>query len=69
MSKKLTSMVEEEVYEGLTGLDRTDQRFLNDLARSSPRLDSKRISSMAGEERGGARVVEGVIGDLADDPR
>ena len=76
MSKKLTIMVEDEVYEGLHRVvgQRRIGRFLSDLARPHvTRLDLEAgYRAMAADEEREAEAhewVEGVIGDLADDPR
>ena len=76
MSKKLTITVEDEVYAGLHSVigPRRISRFLNDLAR--PHVLSRDLvegyrAMAADEERehDAAEWVEGVIGDIADDPR
>ncbi len=76
MSKKLTIMVEEEVYEGLHRVigQRRISRFLNDLARphvTRAGLDEEYRAMAADEEREAEAQewVEGIVGDLADDPR
>ena len=76
MSKKLTITVEDEVYAGLHSVigPRRISRFLNDLA--CPHVLSRDLvegyrAMAADEERehDAAEWVEGVIGDIADDPR
>ena len=76
MSKKLTITVDDEVYAGLHEVigRRRISRFLNDLAR--PHVLSREIAegykAMAKDEereRDAAEWVEGLTGDIADDPR
>ena len=76
MQKKLTITIDEEVYKGLhavIGRGRIS-RFLEDLARPhvvSPDLEAA-YQEMAGDEVREAEAdewAEGVIGDVADDPR
>jgi predicted CopG family antitoxin len=76
MTKKLTITVDDEVYAGLHGVigRRRISRFLNDLAR--PHVLSRDVAegyrAMAADEereREAAEWVEGVTGDIADDPR
>ena len=76
MSKKLTITVEDEVYEGLHRVigARRISRFLNDLAR--PHVTARDLvegyRAMAADEareREAEEWIEGLIGDVADDPR
>jgi len=76
MSKKLTITVDDEVCAGLHEVigRRRISRFLNDLAR--PHVLSREIAegyrAMAKDEereRDAAEWVEGLTGDIADDPR
>lgn len=76
MSKKLTITVDDEVYAGLHAVvgRRRISRFLNDLAR--PYLLRRDLAdgyrAMAADEereRDAAEWVEGVGGDIADEPR
>jgi predicted CopG family antitoxin len=76
MRKKLTITIDEEVYKGLhavIGRGRIS-RFLENLARPhvvSPDLEAA-YQEMAGDEVREAEAdewAEGVIGDVADDPR
>ncbi len=76
MSKKLTITVDDEVYVGLHSVigRRRISRFLNDLAR--PHVLARDITegyrAMAADverEREAAEWVEGLTGDVADDPR
>ncbi len=76
MAKKLTIMVEDDVYEGLHRIigPRRIGRFLNDLARphvTRVDLDDAYRAMAADEEREAEAQdwAEGIIGDLADDPR
>jgi hypothetical protein len=76
MQKKLTITLDEEVYKGLhavIGRGRIS-RFLEDLAR--PHVVSRDLEAayqeMAGDEVREAEAdewAEGLIGDVADDPR
>jgi hypothetical protein len=76
MQKKLTITLDEEVYKGLhsvIGRGRIS-RFLEDLAR--PHVVSRDLETayreMAGDEVREAEAeewAEGLIGDVADDPR
>jgi len=76
MQKKLTITLDEEVYKGLhavIGRGRIS-RFLEDLAR--PHVVSRDLDAayreMAGDEVREAEAeewAEGLIGDVADDPR
>jgi hypothetical protein len=76
MSKKLTITVEDEVYAGLhnvVGRGRIS-RFLNDLARPHvlPRGLAEGYRAMAADEareREAEEWVEGLTGDIADEPR
>lgn len=76
MTKKLTITVEDEVYEGLHRVigPRRISRFLNDLAR--PHVTARDLEAgyrgMAADEareREAEEWIEGLIGDVADDPR
>ena len=76
MSKKLTITVDDEVYVGLHSIigRRRISRFLNDLAR--PHVLSRDLAegyrAMAADEereREAGEWVEGLTGDIADDPR
>jgi hypothetical protein len=76
MSKKLTITVDEEVYAGLHRVigRRRISRFLNDLARPHVLLQelAEGYRAMAADEereRDAAEWVEGLTGDIADDPR
>src|SRR4029077_3514380 len=76
MSKKLTITVDEEVYAGLHRVigRRRISRFLNDLARPHvllQELEEGYRAMAADEEReqDAAEWVEGLPGDIADDPR
>jgi hypothetical protein len=75
MQKKLTITVDSEVYDGLHSVigPRRISRFLNDLAR--PHVVGKDLragyAAMAADEireRDAASWVEGLIGDVADEP-
>ena len=75
MLKKLTITVDAEVYEGLHRVvgRRRISRFLNDLARPyvvSEGLEEGYRAMAADEahERDALDWVEGVVGDVADDP-
>jgi predicted CopG family antitoxin len=76
MSKKLTITVDDEVYAGLHGVigRRRISRFLNDLAR--PHVLRQELAQgyrdMAADEereRDAAEWVEGLTGDIANEPR
>jgi predicted CopG family antitoxin len=76
MAKKLTITVEDEVYEGLHRVigARRISRFLNDLAR--PHVTRRDLEegyrTMAADEareREAEEWIEGLVGDVADDPR
>jgi predicted CopG family antitoxin len=76
MSKKLTLTVDDDVYEGLHRIvgRRRISRFLNDLAR--PHVVRRDIvegyrAMAADEERESEALewVEGLTGDIADEPR
>lgn len=76
MSKKLTITIEDEVYAGLHSVigRRRISRFLNDLARPHVLLQelAEGYRAMAADEereRDAAEWVEGLTGDIADDPR
>jgi predicted CopG family antitoxin len=76
MAKKLTITVDDEVYEGLRSVigRRRISRFLNDLARPHvmPREIIEGYRAMAADEareREASEWVEGLIGDVADEPR
>ena len=74
--KKLTISIDAEVYDGLRSRigPRRISRFLNDLAR--PHVTAQGLESayadMAAEEAREAEALqwsEGLIGDVADEPR
>jgi hypothetical protein len=74
--KKLTISIDADVYDGLRERigPRRISRFLNDLAR--PHVTAHGLESayadMAGEEAREAEALawsEGLIGDVADEPR
>ena len=74
--KKLTISIDADVYDGLRSRigPRRISRFLNDLAR--PHVTAQGLESayadMAGEEAREAEALawcEGLIGDVADEPR
>jgi hypothetical protein len=74
--KKLTISIDADVYEGLRSRigPRRISRFLNDLAR--PHVTGQGLESayadMASEEAREAEALawsEGLIGDVADEPR
>lgn len=74
--KKLTITVEDDVYDGLHGKigRRHISRFLNDLARphvTAADLDEAYREMAADEERESEALewAEGLIGDVADEPR
>lgn len=74
--KKLTITVERAVYRGLYKVvgRRHISRFLNDLARPHvvrERLDEGYRAMAADEEREREAIAwsEGLLGDVADDPR
>jgi hypothetical protein len=74
--KKLTITVDDEVYAGLYSVvgRRRISRFLNDLARPLvlPHDLAEGYRAMAADEereREATEWVEGVTGDIADDPR
>ena len=76
MQKKLTIMIDEEVYEGLRAVvgRRRISRFVEDTVR--PYVLPKRLEEayrkMAQDEKREAEAqewVEGVVGDVADEPR
>jgi predicted CopG family antitoxin len=76
MTKKLTITVEDEVYAGLHQVigRRRISRFLNDLARphvTRRDLDEGYRAMAADEEREqeAQEWAEGLIGDVADEPR
>jgi hypothetical protein len=75
MLKKLTITVDQDVYEGLHRVigRRRISRFLNDLAR--PHVVDEDLEegyrAMAADEaheREAMEWIEGVVGDVADDP-
>jgi hypothetical protein len=75
MAKKLTITVDDEVYEGLHAKigRRRISRFLNDLARphvAEQDLEAGYRAMAADEEyeREAMEWIEGVVGDVADDP-
>ena len=74
--RKLTITVEDEVYRGLRKVigRRNISRFLNDLAR--PHVVRERLEegykAMAADEQREAEAAqwsEGLVGDVADEPR
>ena len=74
--RKLTITVEDEVYRGLRKVvgRRNISRFLNDLAR--PHVVRERLEegykAMAADEQREAEATrwsEGLVGDVADEPR
>ncbi len=76
MQRKLTITVDEEVYAGLYAVvgRRRISRFLSDLAR--PHVTGHGLAegyrAMAADEdreREATEWVEGVVGDVADEPR
>ncbi|MFI5351773.1 MAG: addiction module antitoxin [Candidatus Binatales bacterium] len=74
--KKLTITVEDEVYKGLRKVvgRRNISRFLNDLARPHVVQGSleQGYRAMAADEKREAEALEwseGLIGDVADEPR
>lgn len=76
MRKKLTITVDEEVYEGLHSVigRRHISRFLNELAKPhvvQDALDDGYRAMAADEEREreATEWIEGLISDVADDPR
>ena len=76
MRKKLTITVDEEVYDGLHRVigRRHISRFLNELANPQVVEDAfeEGYRAMAADEereREAAEWSEGLIGDVADDPR
>jgi predicted CopG family antitoxin len=76
MRKKLTITVDEEVYEGLHRVvgRRHISRFLNELAKPhvvQGALEEGYRAMAADEEREGEAMewIEGLISDVADDPR
>ena len=76
MRKKLTITVDEEVYDGLHRVvgRRHISRFLNELAKShvvDAALEEGYRAMAADEvhEREAVQWTEGLIGDVADDPR
>ena len=76
MRKKLTITVEEAVYKGLRKVvgKRNISRFLNDLARPHVVQDSldegyRVMAADEEQEREALEWSEGLIGDVADEPR
>lgn len=76
MRKKLTITVEEAVYKGLRKVvgKRNISRFLNDLARPHVVQDSldegyRAMAADEEQEREALEWSEGLIGDVADEPR
>lgn len=76
MQRKLTITVDDEVYAGLHAVigRRRISRFLNDLAR--PHVTGRHVEdgyrAMAADserEREAVEWCEGLIGDVADEPR
>jgi hypothetical protein len=76
VSRKLTIVVDDEVYQGLHAVigPRRISRFLNDLARphvTDIDMDEE-YREMAADEQAEAEAlewIEGVISDVADDPK
>jgi hypothetical protein len=76
MQRKLTITVDEEVYAGLHAVigRRRISRFLNDLARPhvAPRDLEEGYRAMAADEereREAEAWTEGLVADIADEPR
>jgi hypothetical protein len=76
MQKKLTISVDEAVYDGLyrTVGPRRISQFIEDLVRPHvvPRELAAAYAEMAADEAGEAEAlewIEGLIGDVADEPR
>jgi hypothetical protein len=76
MAKKLTITVDDDVYEGLHSRigRRRISRFINDLARplvSESELEAgyRAMAADVQYEREAMEWIEGVIADVADDPR
>jgi predicted CopG family antitoxin len=74
--KKLTITVDDDVYAGLHGRigRRQISRFLNDLARPHVTVDDldeayREMAADEGREREAIEWAEGLIGDVADEPR
>jgi predicted CopG family antitoxin len=76
MTKKLTITVDDEVYEGLHNVvgRRRISRFLNDLARphvlrSELTEGYRAMAADEAREREAVEWIEGLTGDIADEPR
>ncbi len=76
MTKKLTITVEDVVYEGLHSVigRRRISRFLNDLAKQHVTGADLAVgyAAMAADEmreREAEEWIEGLVGDVADEPR
>jgi predicted CopG family antitoxin len=76
MAKKLTITVDDEVYAGLHSVvgRRRISRFINDLARphvlqGDLAAGYRAMAADEEREREAAEWVEGVTGEIADDPR
>jgi hypothetical protein len=74
--KKLTITVDDDVYAGLHSVvgRRRISRFLNDLARphvARPDIAAGYLALARDEaqERDATEWIEGIVGDIADDPR
>jgi hypothetical protein len=76
MQKKLTISIDAEVYDGLQTVigPRRISRFINDLARPHVTVQGldQAYAEMAADEAREAEALEwseGLIGDVADEPR
>jgi predicted CopG family antitoxin len=76
MTKKPTITVDDEVYEGLHNVvgRRRISRFLNDLARphvlrSELTEGYRAMAADEAREREAVEWIEGLTGDIADEPR
>lgn len=76
MSRKLTILVDDDVYQGLHSVvgPRRIGRFLNDLARphvteSDMDLEYREMAADEEAEAEALEWIEGIISDIADDPR
>ena len=75
MAKKLTITVDDDVYAGLHNIvgRRRISRFLNDLARPVVLRNElaqgyREMAADEARERDAAEWVEGLTGDIADEP-
>lgn len=75
MSKKLTITIDDEVYDGLHSRigRRRISRFINDLAKPhvlQPDLEDayRAMAADAEHEREALEWIEGLVGDVADEP-